>query len=109
VFSRTPGDPGAARARPSEIEVLYHRTLKRLGRAGWPRRANETPREYATRVRAAGLFPEGNFDQLTERYGAARFGGRPPAQESVADLAAKLASIPRPSSHRGTAGPASLG
>jgi hypothetical protein len=98
------GADARAGARPSAVEVLYKRTLKRLGRAGWPRRFNETPREYADRVRAAGLYPEGDFDRLTERYGAVRFGVRSPPDD-VADLAAKLASVAPRSGHPGIGGP----
>ncbi len=104
AFSRGPRNAGTPRVRPSATEVLYQRTLRRLGRAGWPRRMNETPREYATRVRAVGLYPDGDFDQLTERYGAARFGARGAREKPPADLAAKLASITRSNGHPGTTG-----
>jgi transglutaminase-like putative cysteine protease len=69
------------------IDRLYQRTLGRLERLGWPRRPNETPHEYATRLRAAGTFgTDDAFDRLTGRYTAARFGGQEPADEAVLAL-----------------------
>jgi hypothetical protein len=94
-----------ARSRASAVELLYRRTIKRLARAGWPRRFNETPREYADRVRAAGLYAGDDFDRLTESYSAARFGAQAVPHEALADLAAKLASVSPGSSHPGTGAP----
>jgi transglutaminase-like putative cysteine protease len=74
------------------IERLYGRALGRLAGAGWPRRSNETPHEYAERLRGAGLFPTGAFDTLTADYAAARFGGHPPPDDAVADLARTILS-----------------
>ena len=70
------------------IDRLYRRTVGRLGRLGWPRRPNETPHEYAARLRHGGPFSRGGgaFDNLTERYAAARFGGRESPDEAVAAL-----------------------
>ena len=42
------------RRASAPIDRLYRRTLGRLARAGWPRRRNETPHEYAQRVRRVG-------------------------------------------------------
>jgi hypothetical protein len=89
--------------RLGAIERLYRRTLGRLARAGWPRRRNETPHEYARRVRASGLIAGDGFNQLTEWYAAARFGGHDANEKLLADLAAKLAIRPGASSHPGTA------
>ena len=86
------------------VDRLYRKTLGRLARAGWPRQPNETPREYAERVRAAGLVPGDGFDLLTDRYAAARFGGHVVAPDDVAELAAKLAIRPSPAGHPGTGG-----
>jgi hypothetical protein len=77
--------------RLGAVERLYRRTLGRLARAGCPRRGNETPHEYAQRVRASGLISGDDFRQLTERYAAARFGGHDADEKVVAELAAKLA------------------
>ena len=80
----------SAPARPraeGAIDRLYRRTLGRLERLGWPRRPNETPHEYAARLRAAGAFGgDDSFDRLTGRYAAARFGGQEPADDAVAAL-----------------------
>ncbi len=73
--SRPPPADGA-------INRLYRRTLGRLSRLGWARRPNETPHEYAIRLRATGPFtPDDAFDSLTSRYAAARFGGQQPAED----------------------------
>jgi len=69
------------------IDRLYRRTVQRLGRLGWPRRPNETPHEYAARLRASGQVTGSEaFDELTARYAAARFGAREPTDEAVAAL-----------------------
>ena len=91
--------------RLGAIERLYRRTLGRLARAGWPRRQNETPHEYAERVRASGLIAPDEFRQLTERYTAARFGGHAADDKVVAELAAKLAIRTGGPSHTGSAPP----
>jgi hypothetical protein len=76
------------------VDRLYRRTLGRLSRLGWPRRPNETPHEYAARLRAAGPFAgEDAFDGLTARYAAARFGGRQPADEAVAALGRTIGDV----------------
>jgi hypothetical protein len=77
--------------RLGAVERLYRRTLGRLARAGWPRHRNETPHEYARRVRASGLIAGEDFLRLTDRYAAARFGGHDADDKVVAELAAKLA------------------
>jgi transglutaminase-like putative cysteine protease len=86
------------------VDRLYRKTLARLARAGWPRHPSETPREYAHRVRAAGLVPGDGFDRLTDRYAAARFGGHPVDAGDVAELSAKLAIRPAVAGHPGSAG-----
>jgi hypothetical protein len=82
---------GAGRPQPPRaggaIDRLYRRTLGRLERLGWPRRASETPHEYAARLRETGPFgADDAFDRLTTRYAAARFGGQEPADEAVTTL-----------------------
>jgi hypothetical protein len=76
------------------VDRLYRRTLRRLARLGWPRRPNETPHEYAARLRAAGPFARDQaFDGLTARYAAARFGGQQPADEAVAALGRTIGEV----------------
>jgi len=89
--------------RLGAIDRLYRRTVGRLARAGWPRRRNETPHEYARRVREAGLIARDGFTELTDRYAAARFGGHDPDEKAVAELAAKLAIQTGGGGHTGTA------
>jgi hypothetical protein len=96
--------PSWTAPRLGPIERLYRRTLGRLARAGWPRHRNETPHEYARRVRASGLIPGEDFLQLTERYAAARFGGHDADDKLVAELAAKLAIRTAGASHPGIDG-----
>jgi hypothetical protein len=88
--------------RLGAVDRLYRRTLGRLARAGWPRRHNETPHEYARRVSDAGLIAGDGFRHLTERYAAARFGGHDADDEVVAELAAKLAIRTGSAGHPGT-------
>jgi hypothetical protein len=95
--------PGfAAAGRPGDratqanaaIDRLYRRTVGRLSRLGWPRRPNETPHEYAARLRTAGPFAADDaFDGLTARYAAARFGGQQPADEAVAALGRTIGDV----------------
>ena len=91
--------------RLGAIERLYRRTLGRLARAGWPRRRNETPHEYALRVGGSGLIAADGFSQLTERYTAARFGGHDADEKVVAELAAKLAIRTGGPGHPGSPAP----
>jgi protein-glutamine gamma-glutamyltransferase len=91
--------------RLGAIERLYRRTLGRLARAGWPRRRNETPHEYALRVGGSGLIATDGFSQLTEQYTAARFGGHETDEKLVAELAAKLAIRTGGPGHPGSPNP----
>ena len=68
--------PGRARGGGPRIYRLYQSTLTRLARRGWTRAAAETPREFAARLRAASLPGTAALSQLSEHYGAARFGER---------------------------------
>ncbi len=83
------------------IGRLYARTSARLERAGWPREPSETPREYARRLRARGLYPAGELELLADRYAAARFGNEVVGDETVEDLAAKLAGAASTVGHPG--------
>jgi len=91
--------------RLGPVERLYRRTLGRLARAGCARRRNETPHEYAVRVRASGLISADHFHQLTERYAAARFGRHDTDDAVIAELAAKLAIRTGGPSHTGSPPP----
>jgi hypothetical protein len=105
---RAPAPTSAAWTAPpvGPIERLYRKTLGRLARAGWPRRPNETPREYAARVRAAGAVVGDGFDRLTDRYAAARFGGHAVEAADLPALAANLAIRSPAASHPGSGGTA---
>jgi len=75
------------------IERLYHRSLDKLRRRGWPRLVHETPHEYANRLRDARVLDGGTpFQELTDRYAAARFGGQPPDDAALAALGRSLAA-----------------
>ena len=89
------GGAGARAPRTDgAVERLYRRTLGRLSRLGWPRRPNETPHEYAARLRAAGPFAgDDAFDGLTARYAAARFGGQQPADDAIAALGRTIGDV----------------
>ena len=91
----TRGTDGGAPRTDGAVDRLYRRTLGRLSRLGWPRRPNETPHEYAARLRAAGPFAGdgGAFDGLTAQYAAARFGGQQPADEAVAGLGRTIGDV----------------
>ena len=78
--------PAPARSHRDDgpLDRLYRRTTDRLRRRGWPRHANETPHEYARRLHAAGVLVEGGaFQQLTDRYAAARFGAHAPDPDTI--------------------------
>jgi len=94
--------PAWTAPRLGAIDRLYRRTVGRLARAGLPRLRNETPHEYARRVGASGLIADDGFNQLTERYAAARFGGHDADDDTVAALAAKLAIRSGGAGHTGT-------
>ncbi len=89
------GGTGAGAPRTEgAVNRLYRRTLGRLARLGWPRRPNETPHEYAARLRTAGPFAgDAAFDGLTARYAAARFGGQQPPDETVAALGRTIGGL----------------
>ncbi len=88
------GTGGGAPRADRAVDWLYRRTLGRLSRLGWPRRPNETPHEYASRLRATGPFAgDDAFDGLTARYTAARFGGQQPADDAVAALGRTIGDL----------------
>lgn len=84
---------------PHAVGRLYRRCLERLAQQGHPRKAAETPREYARRMDAAGLDGTAAFHELTELYLQARFGRRQVDDALVTALARRLhrvgASKPR--------------
>lgn len=92
-LARVSATPAQARAQrdAGPLDRLYRRTTDRLRRRGWPRRPSETPHEYARRLEAAGVLPQGGaFQQLTERYAAARFGAQAPDPGVIAALGRAL-------------------
>jgi len=81
------------RSDGGHLERLYRRSTERLRRRGWPRRASETPHEYAARLRAAGVLAEtAAFQDLTDRYAAARFGDHTVGPETIAALGDSLSA-----------------
>jgi hypothetical protein len=74
---------------------LYDQTLVRLGRLGHTRELGETPREFAARLRAAGLPGIDAFASLTEHYVAARFGDRDVPVGLLASLEQTLVDLGR--------------
>jgi transglutaminase-like putative cysteine protease len=81
------------RGRDTPVNRLYRRAVGRLARAGFPRRAAETPREYAARVSDAGLAGSDALERLTELYTASRFGGRSVEAEVLRDVARRLSRL----------------
>jgi transglutaminase-like putative cysteine protease len=65
---------GPRRRFDAPIFQLYRKTLDRLAARGWAKRPEETPHEFAARVRRDGLPAADFFDRLTEVYAAARYG-----------------------------------
>jgi transglutaminase-like putative cysteine protease len=95
--ARNPRKPPPRRSPTSALPVqhLYDRVLARLARAGLPRQPAETPREYAARVASAGLDDGAALAELTELYGAARFGRREVDRAVLQQLARRLAPLGR--------------
>jgi hypothetical protein len=87
--------PRRATMAGAPVQRLYDRALAQLGRAGVPRRASETPREYAARVARAGLDPGAALAELTEVYAQARFGGRDVDRDLLRALAQRLSVLGR--------------
>jgi transglutaminase-like putative cysteine protease len=84
---------GRGRSSDPRIYRLYQSTLTRLARKGWTRAAGETPREFAARLRAAALPGTAALSQLSEEYGAARFGEREIPESLMQDLERALAEL----------------
>ncbi len=80
------------------IARLYQRALSRLGARGWPRGASETPREFATRMRAVAVPGADVLDRLTRHYEASRYGGQhidPAAVDQLHRELTRLNPVPR--------------
>jgi hypothetical protein len=74
------------------IERLYRRSVDKLRKRGWPRLTHETPHEYAARLRETRVLETtGAFQELTDRYAAARFGAHPPDDAAMTALARSVA------------------
>jgi protein-glutamine gamma-glutamyltransferase len=67
--------PESARANPLLASRLYAELLRLLERRGFPRRASQTPFEFAAVVDAPSLAPA--VREFTQIYALARFGGVP--------------------------------
>jgi len=65
----------SARANPLLASRLYAELLRLLERRGFPRRASQTPFEFAAVVDAPSLAPA--VREFTQIYALARFGGAP--------------------------------
>jgi hypothetical protein len=90
-----PFQRGATRGRAGgpRIYRLYQSTLTRLSKRGWTRAPGETPREFAARLRAAALPGHTAVSQLSEHYGAARFGARDIPETLTSELEQALAEL----------------
>ncbi|WP_366657550.1 DUF4129 domain-containing protein [Fodinicurvata sp. EGI_FJ10296] len=60
--------------RPTAERRLYRTLLARLTARGWPRRASETPLEYAGRMKGTWPGTGGDMHVLTRRFMADRYG-----------------------------------
>ena len=67
----------------------------RLSRRGWQRLPAETPREFAGRVTAAQVAGAPALAELTEHYGAARYGEREIPDAVLASLEPSLDDLAR--------------
>lgn len=77
------------------IFQLYRKTIDRLAAHGWARRPDETPHEFAARVRRE-RHPSADFlDRLTEIYAAARYGEAQVENELLAELRASADAVGR--------------
>jgi hypothetical protein len=96
---RRPGPPdvraGARGGGGPPVARLYEKALRALARRGLPRRASETPREYAGRIAASGIPGSEVLERLTDLYTGQRFGRRPVDDEPLREIAARLRQLGR--------------
>lgn len=98
LFRRSPREVVSEEAlAPGSVRALYRDLLRAAARAGYPRRASETPQEYARRLAAlAGTdLPAPALDALTGAYYATRYGARSDASmdEASGTVAAPAATV----------------
>jgi hypothetical protein len=70
--------------RGSGIHALYHSVLEDARKGGRVRAEAETPTEFAPALHS--LFHTNTTDDITKAFEQARYAGRPPAPEELADL-----------------------
>ncbi len=87
------GDRRSAPAPRAPVVRLYEKTLHRLAAQGWPRKADETPREFARRVGEAQLPGADALTLLTEHYGAVRYGDHELPSEVLTSLGRAVANL----------------
>ena len=83
----------AAALGHQSVGRAYRRALERLAERGFVRRPSETPQEFATRVKSAGLEGAEPFGQLVQLYVQARFGRRTVDDAEVARLGRLLGRL----------------
>jgi hypothetical protein len=69
---------------------FYRNALDRLSGRGWPRRAHETPREYAARLEPQWPGPGGDMAMMTRAFEHERYGGRKRGEGRLRRLFRKL-------------------
>jgi hypothetical protein len=84
-----------ASLRPAEREQAgatryYRSVLRRLRGRGWGRRAHETPREYALRLKPEWPGPGGELALMTRAFEEERYGARPRREGRLRTLFRKL-------------------
>lgn len=84
---------GAEGQRLRDIRQIYRRFQRVAARAGRPRRAHITPREYLAQLRSAYPTLPPSVVALTQTYSAARYGNLPPTEQQVAQANAALAEV----------------
>ncbi len=67
----------ARRREPFGARRAYRQLLGRLAGRGWPRRASETPRGYAARLKPHWRGAASDLDLLTRAYETERYGRKP--------------------------------
>ena len=84
---------GAEGQRLVSIRQIYRRFQKVAARAGQPRRAPATPREYLAQLQTAYSDLPVGAATLTQTYTAARYGNVAPTEQQVAAANAALAEV----------------
>ncbi|HET6281046.1 MAG TPA: DUF3488 and transglutaminase-like domain-containing protein [Polyangia bacterium] len=89
---------GEIRISPAAAPVarVYNRALDRLARRGLPKRASETPREFALRVLDANVYGSDALSRLCDLYTGARFGRRVVDDDVLVELGRGLRNVGLP-------------